>query len=828
MQKLREDLTSAFRHVRQRRAAALAVVLMIAVGIGANTTVFGLLKATFDDPPFPAMDRLVVVRMTAPAQGDISQWISVPEYVVLEEENQVFEAVGGMDDNVFTHGPGDGLPADRIIGQRFKASMFDVLGVQPLLGRGFAPGEDSVGLISAPLAVISHRLWQSRFAADPHVIERTMLLDNVRTTIIGVMPPGFSLFDEVDVWIPQRFGPAQLLGSVRFLVAVARLRPGVSLEQAQTAIDRLSRALAEKFPDRNTGWEFRLEPLDTAYFGNTRQALILLQAAVALILLIACANVAGLLLVEAAARQRELAMRWALGADRGRLVRQLLTESLVLSLAGGTLGIVLAFGGVTMLTRLRPAWLARIDAVAIDGPFLFFAFGVSVLTGIAFGLAPSLQLSRVGGPRALSDITRTPAGGGRLRLQGGLVIGQVALTLVLLICAGLLIKTVIRLQTANLGADPGGVLSFESVLSRALDLKLTGDRLNGFAEFDFSPVPAREFEQVVQRLSEIPGVVSAAGIDFPPFGGLVAEVPFSIEGRAQVEREGQTAGYHLVTANFFATMRIPIRRGREFTFRDSADAPWVAVINEAMARRFWPNQDPIGQHVTLTIAPDERPRQIVGIVGDTPLNRFDQTSMPMVYVPHVQQLARHRAPYGGARLQMTFVLRLRGNPDTVLPDVRRIVAEVDPAMPISRAQMLEDQLAAQIETPRFYMVALALFSGFALLLAMFGIYGVITYTVARRAREVAIRMALGASGGTVVRLVLGQAALYVAGGVGMGVGASMLVTKYLAGVLWGVTPTDPGTFVSVALLFTIVAVSAALVPTYRALRLEPRTVLAET
>jgi putative ABC transport system permease protein len=827
MQTLREDLTSAFRHIQHRKGAALAVILMIAVGIGANTTVFALLKATFDNPPFPEMDRLVWIRMTAPAQGDSPGWISVPEYIVLEEQNQVFEAIGGMDDSLFTQGPGDGLPAERVIGQRFKASMFRVLGIQPLLGRSFAPGEDRVGGL-VPLAVISHRFWQSRFAADPHVVDRTMLLDNVRTTTVGVMPPGFSLFDDqADVWIPQTFNPAQLLGSVRFLIAVARLRPGVSLEQAQTDVDRLSLALAEKYPDRNAGWEFRLEPLDEAYFGATRQSLLLLQAAVGLILFIACANVAGLLLVQAAARHREVATRWALGADRHRLVRQLLTESLVLSLAGGALGVLLALGGVTLLTRLSPAWLARIETVAIDGPFLLFAFGVSALTGIAFGLAPSLQLSRVSGPRALYAATRA-RGGGRQRLQGGLVVGQVALTLVLLIGAGLVIKSVVRLQNADLGADPGGVLSFESVLSRALYLKLTGNRLNGFAEFEFSPVPAREFEQVAQRLADIPGVVSAAGIHIPPFGGLAAEVPFAIEGRAQVERDGLTAGYALVTPNYFATMRIPIRHGREFTFRDSVDAPWVAVINEAMARRFWPNEDPIGQHITLTIVPDEPPRQVVGIVGNTPVSRFDRTPMPTVYVPHVQQLARHRAPYGGGRLEMTFLMRLRGNPDAVMAAARKTVAEIDPAMPIARVHMLDEQLAEQLARPRFYMVTLAVFGGFATLLAVFGIYGVMTYSVARRTREVAIRMALGASRGAVAGLVLRQAALLTAVGITIGVVASMLVTRYLSGVLWSVTPTDPATFVGVALLFALVAMAAALVPTYRALRLEPRTVLADT
>jgi len=827
MQTLREDLASAFRQIRHRKGVAAAVVLMIAIGIGANTAIFGLFKATFDQPPFPEMDRLVRIR-TSPPQGDSSPWASIPEYLALEEQNSVFEAIGSMDPGILTLGPAEsGLPAERLNSQRLKATVLPLLGVRPHLGRGFAPGEDRVGGL-VQLAMISHRLWQTRFAADARVINSTVLMDNVATTIVGIMPPGFTLIDEADIWIPQTFNPAQLQGSTRFIRVVARLKAGVSLEQAQTDLDAVARSLGETRPDSNAGWRLLAEPLDAAYYADTRQALVILQVAVALILLIACANVAGLLLVQGAARQQEVGTRWALGADRFRLLRQFLTETLVLALAGGMLGILLAWLGVELLTGMSPAWLSRIDRVAIDAPFLLFAIAVSILTGVASGLVPGLQLSSASGSNAFHEFGRATRGRGRRRLQAGLVIGQVALTLVLLIGAGLVIKSFLRIQNADLGADPTGVLSFEAAVSRALYLKMTGGRINGFGEFDFSPVPAQTFERVAQRLEEVPGVVSAAGISPAPFSGPSFEAPFFVRGRPRTEKDALTTGYHLVTPNYFGTMRIPILRGRDFTYRDRADTPWVAIVNDAMARRFWPDEDPIGQYITLDIVPDEKPREIIAVVANTPPHRLERAPTPMLYLSHGQQLLRYRAPYGGFRLGMTFVLRLDAPPDAVIPGVRQAVAEIDPNVPVAQVQMLEQFLAEQIETPRFYMIALALFGGFATLLAIFGIYGVIAYSVAQRSREIAIRVALGANQRAVAGLVLRQVVLLTSVGVATGVLVSIVLTRYLSSVLWSVTPTDPPTFVNVALLFTIVAIAAGLVPTYRALRLEPRTALAET
>ncbi len=828
MQSLREDLASAVRQIRHRKGIAAAVVLMIAVGIGANTAIFGLFKATFDEPPFPNMDRLVLIRTSPPGESKSSPLASIPEYLALEEQNQSFDAIGSMDFSVLTLGPAENdLPAERLPSQRVKASVLRVLGIQPQLGRGFVSEEDQAGRL-VPIALISHRLWQRRFGGDPNVVNRTALLDNVEMTIVGVMPDGFELFNEVDVWLPQTFNPAQLQGSTRFMMVVARLKPAVSVEQAQTDIDAIARDLGATRPETSGGWRLVVEPLDETYYGDTRQALLILQVAVALILLIACANVAGLLLLQAAGRQQEVGTRWALGADRLRLVRQFVTESVVLALAGGVLGVVVAWGGVTLLTNLSPAWLSRVDGVAIDAPFLLFAMGMALVTGVVSGLVPALQMSSAGGASAYSDFGRATRTHSRQRLQGALVIGQVALTLVLLIGAGLVIKSFVRLQNADLGADPTGVLSFETVVSRALYLKMTGASVNGFGQFDFSPVPAQTFEKVAQRLHDVPGVTSAAGISPRPYIGVPFDAPFSIRGRPRTSEAALTAGYHLVTPNYFGTMRIPILRGRDITDRDTADAPWVVVINEAMARRYWGNEDPVGQHLTLDIVPDEKPREIIAVVANTPPDRLEHTPVPMLYLPHVQQLLRYRAPYGGFRLGMTFVLRISEPPDVVVPAVRQAVAEIDRSMPVAEVQMMEALLAEQVETPRFYMIALALFGGFGTVLAIFGIYGVIAYSVAQRAREIAIRVALGANRRDVVALVLRQAIVLTAAGMVIGVVTSLMVTRYLTSVLWSVTPTDPATFVDVALLFMTVAILAGLLPTYRALRLEPRTVLAET
>jgi putative ABC transport system permease protein len=828
MQTLREDLTSAFRQIRHRKGLAAAVVLMIGIGIGANTAIFGFLKATFDRPPFPDMDRLVRITTSPPlGQGESSPWISIPEYLALEEVNLVFERIGSMDFSVLTLGASEGgLPAERLNSQRLKASVLQVLGLKPQLGRGFLRAEDQAGKL-VPVAIISDRLWRTRFGGSPDVIDSTAIVDNVPTTIVGVMPAGFTLFDEADIWIPQTFNPAQLQGSTRFIMVVARLKAGVSLEQAQTHLDTVARSLGEKYPDTNAGWRLVSEPLDAAYYADTRHALLILQAAVALILLIACANAAGLLLVQGASRQQEVGTRWALGADRFRLLRQFLTESLVLASAGGILGIVLAWGGVRLLTSLSPAWLSQIDGVAVDAPFLLFAIAVSIMIGVVSGLVPGLQVSGLG-PGALQEFGRSTRSRRRHRMQAGLVIGQVALTLVLLIGAGLVIKSFVRMQNADLGADPTGVLSFEGAVSRALYLKMTGGRINGFGEFDFSPVPAQTFERLAQRLADIPGVVSSGGISPPPFTGVALEAPFFVIGRPRTDNDALTASYHLVTPDYFATMRIPIVSGRDFTYRDRADTPWVAIINEAMAGRYWPNEDPIGQLITLDIVPDEKPREIIAVVGNTLPHRLERTPTPMLYLPHLQQLLRYRAPYGGIRLGMTFVLRLNAPPDPIVPAVRKAVAEIDPSMPVANLQMLEQYLAEQIETPRFYMITLSLFGGFATLLAIFGIYGVIAYSVAQRAREIAIRVAVGANPRSVVGLVLRQALLLASVGVVTGIAVSIVVTRYLASVLWSVTPTDPPTFVNVALLFTVVAIAAGLVPTYRALRLDPRAVLAET
>jgi putative ABC transport system permease protein len=828
MHSVLDDVRFALSHLARTKTIALAVVLIVGAGIGANTAVFGLFKATFDSRPFPEMERLVRVHAVSPRGGDSSAWISIPEYSAIEDQSRVFEGVSAMDDSVFTLGAvGESSPAERVAGQRFKASMLRVLGVQPQLGRGFAAGEDREGEL-VPLAIISDRLWRTRFAERRDVIDDTILIDNVRTRIVGVMPARFSVLDEVDVWIPQTFNAAQLQGSTRFLTAIARLRPAVSLEQAQADMNRVAARLGELYPRSNSGWGIRLEPLDGAYYAEARRTLLIMQVAVALILLIACANVAGLLLVQAAGRRREVGTRLALGAGRIRLLRSCLVESLLLAAAGGVVGLAVASLATTALTRLTPQGLSRVGEVTIDAPILTFALLVSVASGLFFGLIPAWQLSRADSA-SLQELGRGVTGDRRTaRLQSALVTGQIALTLVLLVAAGLVLKSYVRLQRAPLGVDPTGVMSFDTVLSRAQYLKMTGARINGFGEFQLSPIPSQVFDRVAQRLRDIQGVVSAAGISSAPFSGQALEVPLTILDGPVQPTGAVTVHYQLVTPGFFETMDVPIRRGRDITSADRADAPWVAVINEAMAERFWPGQDPIGRRIRLDAVPDERPREVVAVVGNTPLSRWERASTPMLYLPHAQQLLTYRAPYGGMRLQMTFVMRINEHPDTIVRQVRRAVAEVDPAAPVANAQMLDEFLIREIASPRFYMLTTGLFAASATVLAILGIYGVLAYTVAQRKHEIAVRIALGATPRAITTLVVRHAVWLTTSGIAIGLVVSLLVTPNLASLLWDVTPTDPSIFAAVVLLLTLVALSVCVLPAYRARRVNAGVVLTHT
>jgi len=837
LDELRQDVRYAVRSMVKAPIFTCGAVLSLGLGIGANAGIFSVLKATMLSAlPVREPDRVVMIGSTPPGHPDAVEAFTIPDYVSLFEHKGPFEHVGALLQWTASVGASEnGGPPDRIAGQRFTPSMFETLGVAPERGRGFTLAENPMGSGQGSTLVIAHRLWMQRFNGDPNIIGQSIQLDGYSMRIVGVMPPEFAFIDDPsDFWMPMNFSQFQLRTASRpgVMTVVARLRPGVSPAQAQDEMNRFAAVLERLRPTMNKGRGIKVQPLETTYFGHVRRPLLVLQGAVGVVLLIACANVAGLLLIRGSARQRELAVRTALGADRRRLVRQLVTESLLLSSCGGLAGVAVAAGMLRALTSNRPAWLQSLHATQIDMRVLAFAAFTSVATGILFGIAPALQIGR--GERWGFGVNgggrRATAGRGPRRAQRVLVAAQVAAALVLLVAAGLTVKSFWRLQRIDIGFDPQGLLSFESRLPTNPYFKQVG-MVDGFAQLEISPEPAALYDRVAKQLRTIPGVVAAAGINTPPASGTLQPVSFSIEGEPFVRRDGESpdttrgASFFLVTPGFFETMRLAIVRGRAFTDDDATDAPWVAVVNEAMARRFWPQGDPLGARVTLDIVPEEQPRAVVGIAANVPIGRMDRSPTPTIYVLQHQQPLHYRVPYGINRLTMTFLLRLQRPPSVVMPLVRRAVVEVSSRLPVAQVEMVDDSLGRQVDAPRYYTLLLSVFGSIAVVLAATGIYGVIGYSVAQRTREIAVRIALGAERSRILALVAQDASGMIVVGMIAGVAAALAVTRLLTSVLWEVTPTDPVVFGLMLVLLPTVAAVATLAPAARAAHLNPRDVL---
>jgi putative ABC transport system permease protein len=836
----RQDVRSALRVLFRSRGFAFAAVVMLALGIGANTAIFSLLRASsLRGSPLPDPDRLAVIWTTPAGDPQSTEGARIVEYFAWRDRNRTFAAVGTMLAWQSTVGSErNGEPAERLNGARFSASAFRALGTQPQLGRFFTPEADTVGFGDGEV-VISDRLWRTRFAADPEVIGRTLVLDGTPSVIVGVMPPGFGVFStQDDFWIPSSFSPAQVKarGTNRVLTIVARVKEGVSFEAAQADIEQVAATLAAEDPAPQKGRGIRVQPLESVLFGNLRQILTVLQGAIGFVLLIACANVAGLLLVRATARQKEVAIRLALGASSTRIVRLFLTESLMLSFAGALLGGALAWMGVRSIAAALPQWLSRVREVDLDAMVLTFTILISVLTGVVFGLVPMLGVSAPSLVTPLKASARAVTGGrGHRRVQGALVVAQVTLTLVLLVGAGLLIKSFWQLQRVNLGLDASRVVWFQTRVPANNGFRQTGSQ-GGFVQLEVSPLAAQQFDRVRDRLREIPGVESAAGTNEGVVSGGTTQAPFRIEGRPVEGGSGPAAtfaaqttdpfvSYSLITPDFFKTLRVPVIRGREFSPRDTRDSPPVAIINDAMARRYWPGEDPIGQRVTVTIVSGEQPREIVGIVGDTATSRYSRSADPSLYVPHLQESLRSRVPYGQSRVRMMFMVRITQPLQSIVPAMRRAVADVDPSLPVTQVEMMDEFLARQVDAPRDSMVLVGIFGAVALLLAVCGIYAIVAYGVVQRTQEIGLRMALGAQRGAVLRLVMRQSTILTAVGLVLGVGVAASVTKYLNSLLFELTPLDVTTFVAMPAIFAIVAAVASYLPARRATRLDPQSVL---
>ena len=837
MKTVLQDAVHGFRLLLKKPGFMVIATLSLALGIGANTVIFSLINTTLLRPlGFPRADQLVVI-WTVPLQHkDQRNTVNGSTYFHFRDKSRSFEALGVFNGSIKNLGAEkDGAPAERLDEETFSPSMFRVIGVRPQLGRVFTEAEDQIDN-DAPVVLISDRFWRRHFNGDRNVIGKTLVLDKTPTTIIGVMPPGFNFFDdEADLWGPQPIGHLQAQSKQGFLVAVGRLKPAVSIRQVQAEADGLAAQLAAADPERNKGNGAQVQSLQEAAYGNFRSPLLILQGAVSFVLLIGCANVAGLLLARAASRRTEIAIRNALGANRWRTARQLLTENLPLSILGGVVGMFLSWAGLKAFAAAAPPNFPRLNEITLDVRVFGFTAVIVVLTGVIFGIFPALQASKADLVNSLKESGRSGTDTVvRQRLRSALVTLQIALSLVLLVGAGLMINSFVRVERQDLGSSPKGLISFDFRFPQGEAIKPVS-RYRGMGVWDVSPNTTATFQRLLERMQGLPGVVSAAAISEPPMVGGGISMPFFIEGRPtppattdsgpNSQDQGQSARYFAVTPGYFGTMKIPMLRGRDFTPQDNAAAPAVIAINQTLARRYFASEDPIGKRLTLDFVPNEQPRQIVAVVGDVIINRLQPKQLSIVYVPYTQQTPKWMGPYWSDRAGMFFILRTAGKPESIVPAMRRAVAEVDPNKPAGNIRTVEDYLDRQVQYLRLYILLLGIFGAVAAVLAAIGIYGVMAYSVAERTREIGIRVALGAGGREVLALVARQAAIVISIGLALGLGGSFALTRLLKSALVEVTATDPSTYSVVALALAAVAVLACLVPTRRAIAVDPTIAL---
>ena len=847
---LRQDVIYGARMLRRHRGFTVVALASLALGIGANTAILSVLDVVARDRlPIPRDDRVVVLR-TYPLDDPTQETHArIADYFAWRDENRAFTLMGAAMGNNADFGADAGAPAERIGGQSISAESFAALGVQPILGRLFTE-DDEPASESAPTRVIvlSHRLWQRRFFGRRDVIGEQVRLDRVNRTIVGVMPETFRYPNEqTSYWIPLRMDRSQLRNPQRFFVVTARLKDGVTVDEAQSQLDGLSARLARSNPELHEGWGVRVKPVREAMFGWTRGRLYTLEAAIILVLLVACANVAGLLLARGLVRGPEIALRSALGAGRGRLVRQLLTESVLLSVGGGVLGLVVAWAGIKTLVAMNPppGGVAIAD-VALSLRTLGATASMAILTGLLCGIAPALVHART----SLTDTLKERASGSGTRhprLRNILVAAQIAVTMVLLIGSGLLMKSFVRVASRDLRFDPARLLTFEVRIPPGDYLQRRGS-IAGLPYFEINPSPSIAFERMFRGLRAIPGTESVAGISTQLLNSLVvpsatitldsqpargssensASASFAIGVGANAshldERRTLTAAYFLVTPDFFTAIRSPRLRGRDFNEHDTNGAEWVAIVNESAARRFWPTSDPLGQTFTILNSPAERPRKVIGIVPDIPLT-LEGEYRAAIYTSYLQQAARYPATGANAVGQMVFMMRSTGDPASLLPAARRVVSDVDPDRPMASVATMEQRLRFILPQRGYLVFAITAFALAATLLAAIGIYGVMAYSVAQRTREIGIRVALGAAAHEVIALVGRQTIAIVVLGLVAGLAGALAATQLLQSQLWGVTPTDPATFALVSLMFGLITSIAAFFPMRRALSVNPTIAL---
>ena len=803
MDLLWKNLVYSVRMLLKRPSLTIVAIIAIGLGIGANTAIFSVVNTVLLQPlPYEHPEQLVRIASEQRNQAlDGRGAFSIPDFLDVQKSSTTLEYVA-----VF-QGAGtmvtEGGDPERVLGVAVTADYFPLLRVKPVLGRVFTRDEDKPG--AADVVLISYGLWQRRFGGDPNIIGREVNLGG-KTTVIGIMPPGFQypITDEPqDFWEPMF--PAQWLTKEareeranRFMSVIGRLKPGVTIAQAKADLDLLSKQIEQQSPQSNTNVIFNAVSLHEDITRDYRSALLIMLGAVGLVLLIACANVANLLLARAAARQKEVAIRMALGASRCRIASQLLTESVLLSLVGAAVGLLLASWGMDLLAAYVPADVPRLRAVSLDRYVLLFTFGVATLTGILFGLAPALHASKPDPGNTLKESGRGFSLAGRNWMRSALIVSEVALSLMLLVGAGLLIHSFWRLLKTDAGFDPKGVLAVDVPLSRTT--------------YKTPELQSAAFQQLIGRMKTLPGVRDVSVTSNVPLTDFDVELSFQIEGRAPY-KPGQeaTSDYTVTGADYFRTMSIPLMQGRLFTDQDGTNSPQVIVVSNAFVKRYFPNENPIGRRIIFD-GKDEKPREIIGVVGDVRRNGLDVDVEPEMYVSHIQNPER--------RLNLMIRTEAR-DASQIAQAARAEVKAFDPNQIIWRTRTLDELLGTSVAPRRFNMLLLGIFAGVALALAAVGLYGVMSYSVSWRTHEIGIRMALGAKRADVLRLVVRQGMTMTLIGLAIGLAGAFLLSRVMVGLLYGVSHNDPLTFAGVSIVLLGVALLACLIPARRATRVDP-------
>ena len=799
MENLLQDIRYGIRSLFKRPGFTAVALITLALGIGANSAMFSAVNAVLLRPlSFPESERIVWVDGVNTQQGITDSNLSVPDFADWQNQNQVFEQMAG-----FVTGGSllvNNEETERVRGTSVTGDFFALFKTNALLGRALQPDDAQKGHDS--VLVLSYGLWQRRFGSDPNVVGGKVKVGGAATTVVGVMPGGFDYPSQTELWVPFPIDAAAERRDNRYLQVITRLKPGVTLVQAQAQLNTINQRLAQTYRETNTGWTVRLTTLQDRLVGGTRSSLLLLLGAVAFVLLIACANVANLLLARATGRQKEIAVRTALGASRSRVIRQLLTESVLLSTVGGAIGLLLSLWLTKLLIAVSPPNSPRFDEIRPDTRVFLFTLALAVLTGLVFGLAPALQASRINLNERLKEGGRMGGGSSHNRVRSMMMVSEVALSFVLLVGAGLLIKSFMRLRDVSPGFNSADVLSVRISLPSA--------------KFPKGEPRVQMLRQVVEHIRSLPGVQSAGAVLSLPLGGDNFNIGRSYirEGRPATPEESANAAYLVATPDYFHALQIPVVAGRAFTDQDTEQTPKVLIVNESMARQLWPGESPLGKRITIW-RDEEFPREIVGVVGDTKPS-LDTESGSQMYVPFAQD-----SDWSG----MSLVIRTSGDPAASTAAVRNEIKSLDKGIPVFNVKTMNEVLALSVGPRRTPMLLLSAFAGVALLLAMIGIYGVTAYHVTQRTQEIGIRMALGAQMRDVMNLVLkgGMALAFI--GIGLGLVGAFALTRLMSSLLFGVQPTDAATFVIVSLSLFVTALVACYLPARKATKVDPLVAL---